>query len=310
MQDQPTPSEVIGAVAAFLKTVVAAQTTGATSFQARVAANALEMMRRQLDLAPAEDAAELARLKALLGTDGSLADLNVELARRIEAGELDLTTPGLSDHLWATTMAKLAVDQPTYAAYRAALAERDAKPSPELFQSAVFPPAPSDGPLFAATQTGVFRREIHEGNPGGCGDQVELDLVGRDVSLWNCRYRRGQRRRGARAGPDGDRPPANADNRRRRQFEQQRFGLRERQSPGRSLRGAPRNGATPRAMVLDQCTQVLGVTTLSDHDKAATYVDRGAIYLQHRKFGTSDPRQMRGENGSRLRQRHSTGAAR
>jgi hypothetical protein len=125
MQDQPTPSEVIGAVAAFLKTVVAAQTTGATSFQARVAANALEMMRRQLDLAPAEDAAELARLKVLLGTEGSLAELNVELARRIEAGELDLTTPGLSDHLWATTMAKLAVDQPTYAAYRAELASRD-----------------------------------------------------------------------------------------------------------------------------------------------------------------------------------------
>ena len=125
MQDQPTPSEVIGAVAVFLKTVVAAQTTGATSFQARVAANALEMMRRQLDLAPAEDAAELARLTVLLGTDGSLAELNVELARRIEAGELDLTTPGLSDHLWATTMAKLAVDQPTYAAYRAELASRD-----------------------------------------------------------------------------------------------------------------------------------------------------------------------------------------
>jgi hypothetical protein len=125
MQDQPTPSEVIGAVAAFLKTVVAAQTTGATSFQARVAANALEMMRRELDLGPAEHAAELGRLKALLNSEGSLAELNLELAHRIAAGELDLTTPGLSDHLWATTMAKLAVDQPTYAAYRAELASRD-----------------------------------------------------------------------------------------------------------------------------------------------------------------------------------------
>ena len=127
MQDQPTPSEVIGAVAAFLKTVVAAQTTGATSFQARVAANALEMMRRELDLAPAEDAAELERLTALLGVHGTLAELNAELARRIAAGEVDLTTPDLSDHLWATTMAKLAVDQPTYAAYRAELAARDGK---------------------------------------------------------------------------------------------------------------------------------------------------------------------------------------
>jgi tetratricopeptide (TPR) repeat protein len=34
----------------------------------------------------------------------------------------------------------------------------------------------------------------------------------------------------------------------------------------------------------DQCTQVLATPTLSEHDKAATYLDRGAIYLQHRKF--------------------------
>ena len=131
MQDQPTPSEVIGAVALFLKTVVTAETTGATAFQARVAANALEMMRRQLDLAPAEDAAEHERLRTLLGSDGDLTALNVELASRIEAGSCDLATPGLKAHLWATTLAKLAVDQPTYAAYRAALAERGPNPSSE-----------------------------------------------------------------------------------------------------------------------------------------------------------------------------------
>jgi hypothetical protein len=127
MQDRPTPAEVIGAVAAFLKTTVAAQTTGATSFQARVAANALEMMKRELDLAPAEDAAEHERLQALLGTDGSLFDLNVELSRRISAGEVETSSPGLIEHLWATTMAKLAVDQPTYASYRAELAKRAPK---------------------------------------------------------------------------------------------------------------------------------------------------------------------------------------
>jgi hypothetical protein len=131
MQDQPTPSEVIGAVAQFLKTVVAAETTGATSFQARVAANALEMMKRELDLAPTEDAAELTRLKALLGEDGSLLELNQRLADQIAAGALDLSTPGLKEHLWATTLAKLAVDQPTYAAYRASLAERGAKTTQE-----------------------------------------------------------------------------------------------------------------------------------------------------------------------------------
>ena len=49
MQDQPTPTEVLAAVARFLKDTVAAETTGHTSFTARVAANALEMMGRQLD---------------------------------------------------------------------------------------------------------------------------------------------------------------------------------------------------------------------------------------------------------------------
>jgi hypothetical protein len=127
MQDRPTPAEVIGAVAAFLKTTVAAQTSGATSFQARVAANALEMMKRELDLAPAEDAAEHERLKALLGTDGALFDLNVELSRRIATGEIETSSPALIEHLWATTMAKLAVDQPTYASYRAELAKRGPK---------------------------------------------------------------------------------------------------------------------------------------------------------------------------------------
>ena len=124
MQDQPNPSEVLTAVARFLKEEVAPATTGRTSFQARVAANALEMMRRQLDLAPAEDAAELMRLEALLGQAGDLTALNAELSRRIQAREMTLNTPGLGEHLWAITLAKLAVDQPTYAAYRASLAER------------------------------------------------------------------------------------------------------------------------------------------------------------------------------------------
>ena len=124
MQDQPHPSEVIAAVAEFLRNVVVPKADPLTAFQTRVAINALEMMRRQLDLAPAAEGDELSRLVALLGHDGSLAELNAELADKIASGALDLATPGVSDHLWAVTLAKLAVDQPTYAAYRAALAER------------------------------------------------------------------------------------------------------------------------------------------------------------------------------------------
>jgi uncharacterized protein DUF6285 len=45
-------------------------------------------------------------------------DLNRALAERIASGEIDLATPGLSEHLWQTTMAKLAVDQPNYGSYK------------------------------------------------------------------------------------------------------------------------------------------------------------------------------------------------
>jgi hypothetical protein len=124
VQDQPNPSEIIGAVAVFLKSQTGAELTPHAQFQLRVAANALELARRDMDLSPAADAAEHKRLIALLGRDGDLLDLNAELARRIRDGRADLSTPGLREHLWATTLAKLAVDQPNYSGYHAALAER------------------------------------------------------------------------------------------------------------------------------------------------------------------------------------------
>jgi hypothetical protein len=122
MLDEPKPEEILAAVARFLREAVAPATSGHVSFNVRVAANALEMSHRQLLDASAED--ERARLTALLGHDGDLAELNAELCRRIAEGEITLQTPGLADHLWAVTLAKLAVDQPTYWGYRAALDER------------------------------------------------------------------------------------------------------------------------------------------------------------------------------------------
>jgi hypothetical protein len=124
MQDEPRPAEMLRAISAFLRGPAARESGPHITFQLRVCANAAEIVQRQLELAPAEEAAELGRLRALLEIDGDLATLNRELAARIRAGTLTLETPGLADHLWATTLAKVAVDQPTYSGYRAALAER------------------------------------------------------------------------------------------------------------------------------------------------------------------------------------------
>jgi uncharacterized protein DUF6285 len=118
MQDEPTPEELIKAVADFLRNEIAPEISGHNAFKLRVAVNALDLVTRQLRLEADSDAAETARLSKLLGMTGSLGELNRALADRIAKGDLDLETPGLADHLWQTTMAKLAVDQPSYAAYR------------------------------------------------------------------------------------------------------------------------------------------------------------------------------------------------
>jgi len=118
MQDEPTPEELIKAVADFLRKDIAPMITGHNAFKLRVSINALDLVTRQLALEEGSAAAESARLSQLLGMQGSLNELNRVLADRIAKGEVDLQTPGLSEHLWQTTMDKLAVDQPNYAAYK------------------------------------------------------------------------------------------------------------------------------------------------------------------------------------------------
>jgi hypothetical protein len=114
MQDEPTPTELLKAVADFLRNEITPAIKGHNAFKLRVGINALDLVTRQLTLADDGDAAEHARLKQLLGADGSLLELNRALSDRIAKGEVDLQTPGLSEHLWQTTMDKLAVDQPNY----------------------------------------------------------------------------------------------------------------------------------------------------------------------------------------------------
>src|ERR1700681_2891182 len=106
MQDEPTPSELIKAVADFLRNEITPVIKGHNAFKLRVGINALDLVTRQLTLEEAGDAAEAARLKRLLGIDGSLIELNRALADKIAKGELDLQTPGLAKYLWQSTMDK------------------------------------------------------------------------------------------------------------------------------------------------------------------------------------------------------------
>jgi Domain of unknown function (DUF6285) len=118
MQDEPTPIELTKAVADFLRNDITPMISGHNAFKLRVAINALDLIVRQLTQEEGSDTAEAERLAKLLGVEGSLLEQNRALAERIAKGEVDLATPGLSEHLWQTTFAKLAVDQPNYASYQ------------------------------------------------------------------------------------------------------------------------------------------------------------------------------------------------
>lgn len=134
MLDQPRGAEILDAVAALLRDVLVPQLQGSAGFQARVAANAVDLVARELRQGASAEAAAHARLAALLGRDGPLAVLEADLASAIARGTLPGADPGrqadLDAHLWATTMDKLAIDQPSYAPYRDALRQRSAPDTP------------------------------------------------------------------------------------------------------------------------------------------------------------------------------------
>lgn len=113
MQDEPS--------AAVIRHLVALSQGVRGKFEERLAVAALELAHRDETLTPESNAAERARLIALLGEDGDLVQLNRALCELIRDGAMTLAHPELLAHLRATTMEKLAVDQPTYAAYRRAL---------------------------------------------------------------------------------------------------------------------------------------------------------------------------------------------
>jgi hypothetical protein len=117
MMDQPSAAELVTAVREFLEKHALPQLSGRTAFHGRVAANALAIVARELEQGPAADATETAGLRALLGHDGTPEELNRELCRRLRDGRIDPMDPALARHLVTSTLAKVAIDQPTYAGF-------------------------------------------------------------------------------------------------------------------------------------------------------------------------------------------------
>ncbi|MCX7230661.1 MAG: DUF6285 domain-containing protein [Burkholderiales bacterium] len=142
METTPGAAELIEAAIESIRTELLPALTGRAAFQARVVLTVLDTARREVLDAPAADAAELARLRGLLGADTGrgaigagtaaaapaagtdaaprlpdLPTLRRTLCEAIREGRVDLDTPGLAAHLWADVLARVAIDQPSYPSF-------------------------------------------------------------------------------------------------------------------------------------------------------------------------------------------------
>lgn len=113
MIEHPKAEELVDAVAKWIDGV-RPSLAARDAFLARVAVNVLGVVRRELTLGPAAEAAATARLRDLLGHDGDLKALNDELCERLRSGEMGVATPGLLAALKANITEQIAIDQPNY----------------------------------------------------------------------------------------------------------------------------------------------------------------------------------------------------
>ena len=112
-QPRPSIGNILETVRGFLD-ANAAQMEGESRYNAQVSSYLLAICEREMRLGAGFDAAERRELAAVLGHDGSAAELNAELAARLRAGRLDEAFPLVLDTLLAIAADKVAVVRPDH----------------------------------------------------------------------------------------------------------------------------------------------------------------------------------------------------
>ena len=123
-QEMPRIEELLVSVRDFLRGDIMGETRGRTNFLARVAANSVDIARRDLLLGDEHRANETARLRALFSSEDGLQELRWRLVAGLRDGSIPLDLPGLAKHLRATVVNQVAIDQPRYSGFRTACGSR------------------------------------------------------------------------------------------------------------------------------------------------------------------------------------------
>lgn len=110
-------SRLIGLTARYLKDELRPDLEGRHAFLTLVAANLLESLARDVSNGDAAERRAAERLGDLLGRPRDQAS-ETDLCALIAQGVLDEQSPALMAHLRETVLDRLAIDQPTYEAYR------------------------------------------------------------------------------------------------------------------------------------------------------------------------------------------------
>ena len=113
MQDRPTATELLQAVADSLDGEVLPVVDFTVQHKVRVAANICRIVIRQLELSADVDHREHDALAATLHRDGSLAELNTAYAERLRHADAD-ELPEAVDLLIDAVAGKLTINKPGY----------------------------------------------------------------------------------------------------------------------------------------------------------------------------------------------------
>jgi hypothetical protein len=116
MHESPSSAELLKAVMGFLSDVAMPNLTGHAQFSARVSANALALVLREIEGRAVLDQTARQLYADLLSDDqnSDLADLEARLCAAIAQGDLNAETPALLATLRQVAHAQLAIDQPNY----------------------------------------------------------------------------------------------------------------------------------------------------------------------------------------------------